>query len=94
MLLAPVLDRAAPVPVRWLARAAGMSTVAPGLLRAATRVGFETVPRRAWSDRSRLTAEIVDGYRRPLLAPGVAEAMWAMTAEHVAAEISRFIAEL
>jgi len=27
-----------------------------------------------------VTDEVIDGYRRPLLEPGVAEALWAMTA--------------
>lgn len=94
VLLAPVVDRGAPTPVRWLARAPGTSAIAPRLLRAATRVGFETVLRRTWSDRALLTAEIVDGYRRPLLSPGVAEAMWAMTAAYQPLALGSRIDEL
>jgi len=33
----------------------------------------------AWYDRSLVTADVVEGYRRPLLQPGVAEGMWRMT---------------
>ena len=94
VLLAPVFDRGAPTPVRWLARAPGIAAIAPGVLRAATRVGFETALRSAWSDRSRLSAEMVEGYRRPLLAPGVAEAMWAMTAAHQPLSLGPLIKEM
>jgi pimeloyl-ACP methyl ester carboxylesterase len=52
--------------------------VAPGLLRAGAGL-LGPVLRRAWDDPSSVSEEVIDGYRRPLQEPGVAEALWAMT---------------
>ena len=80
VLLAPVLGGGPPPIVGQVARLPGTAAVAPALLRLSMRA-FAPALRMAWFDRSLVTAEVVDGYRRPLLEPGVAEALWAMTAE-------------
>jgi pimeloyl-ACP methyl ester carboxylesterase len=77
VLLGPVVGRGAPRLVRAVARVPGCERVAPALLRVGT--GFlGPVLRRAWYDPSCVSAEVVEGYRRPLEEPGVAEALWAM----------------
>lgn len=81
VLIAPVIGSGPPAIARRVAGAPVVRTVAPPLLRTGLRVGFRRALQRAWFDRSSLTRDVVDGYRRPLLEPGVAEAMWAMTAQ-------------
>jgi pimeloyl-ACP methyl ester carboxylesterase len=77
VLLGPVVGRGAPRLVRAAARVPGAERVAPALLRASSAL-LGPVLRRAWDDPSSVTEEVVEGYRRPLEEPGVAEALWAM----------------
>lgn len=79
VLIAPVVGQGPPPFARALARAPGWGLVGPPLLRGGTRL-LGPVLRRLWYDPSQVDAAVVDGYRRPLLEPGVAEALWAMTA--------------
>ena len=79
VLIAPVVGQGPPPFARALARAPGWGLVGPSLLRGGTRF-IGPVLRRLWYDPSQVDAAVVDGYRRPLLEPGVAEALWAMTA--------------
>jgi pimeloyl-ACP methyl ester carboxylesterase len=79
VLLGPVVGRGAPVLVRAAVRIPGSGRVAPALLRAGSRL-LGPVLRMTWDDPSAVSEEIVDGYRRPLREPGVAEALWAMAA--------------
>jgi pimeloyl-ACP methyl ester carboxylesterase len=77
VLLGPVVGRGAPRLVRSVARLPGSDRVAPALLRAG--FGFlAPLLKRAWDDPSSVSEEVVEGYRRPLHEPGVAEALWAM----------------
>ena len=78
VLLGPVVGRGAPRLVRAAARIPGSERVAPAVLRTASGL-LGPVLRRAWDDPSSVSEEVVEGYRRPLLEPGVAEALWAMT---------------
>jgi pimeloyl-ACP methyl ester carboxylesterase len=77
VLLGPVVGRGAPRLVRAAARLPGSERVAPALLRAGSGLVGPAL-RRAWHDPSAVSAQVVDGYRRPLTEPGVAEALWAM----------------
>ena len=78
VLLGPVVGRGAPRLVRAVARVPGSERVAPALLRASSGL-VGPMLRRAWDDPSSVSTEVVEGYRRPLEEPGVAEALWAMT---------------
>lgn len=78
VLLGPVVGRGAPRLVRAIARVPGSARVGPALLRAGSGL-LGPALRRAWDDPSAVSKHVVDGYRRPLLVPGVAEALWAMT---------------
>lgn len=77
VLLAPVVGRGAPRLAAALATVPGSERVAPPLLRAGCRF-LGPVLRAAWHEPAGVTPEIIDGYRKPLLEPGVAEALWAM----------------
>ena len=77
-LLGPVVGRGAPRLVQAVARLPGSERVAPTLLRAGAAL-LGPILRRAWDDPSAVSDEIVEGYRRPLEEPRVAEALWAMT---------------
>lgn len=77
VLLGPVVGRGAPRLVRSLARVPGSERVAPALLRASSGL-LAPLLRRAWDDPSSVSEQVVEGYRRPLKEPGVAEALWAM----------------
>jgi len=79
VLIAPVAGTAPLVPARLIARPPGTSRLGGPMLRAGTPL-FGRVFAQAWSDCTNLTLEVTDGCLRPLLAPGVAEALWAMTA--------------
>lgn len=78
VLLGPVVGRRAPLAARLAAGVPGSERVGPAVLRAGSRFLGHAL-RLAWHDRARVTPEVVETYRRPLLEPGVAEAMWAMT---------------
>ncbi|MDP1793623.1 MAG: alpha/beta hydrolase [Acidimicrobiales bacterium] len=80
VLAAPVVGGAPPAFVRAFAAAPIVRRVAPPLLRVGVRVGLPFALKQTWADRSKVTAEIVDGFRRPLLEPGATEALWSMTA--------------
>ena len=80
VLAAPVVGGGPPPLARLVAGAPVVRAVAPSLLRAGIRVGLGRALRQTWSDKSRVTAEVVEGYREPLLRGGVAESLWAMTA--------------
>ena len=82
VLIAPVLDGGPPPVARLVAGAPGAARVAPAALRAAIRIGLKPALGAAWYDRSLLTPDVVEGYRAPLLAPGVTEALWEMTRQH------------
>ncbi len=77
VLLGPVVGRGPPSLVRAATRIPGSERVAPALLRASFGL-LGPVLKRAWDDPSAVSEEVVEGYRRPLEEPGVAEALWAM----------------
>jgi len=79
VLIAPVVGQGPPWFARALVRAPASGRVGPPLLRAGTRV-LGPVLRRLWYDPALVDAAVVDGYRGPLHEPGVAEALWAMSA--------------
>src|SRR5206468_7921759 len=81
-LIAPVVGHGPPWFARALASVPGSGRVGPPLLRAATS-GMGPVLRRLWYDTAQVDASVVEGYRRPLLEPGVAEGLWAMTRDDV-----------
>ena len=81
VLVAPVVGGGPPPAVRWLARLPVSAALAPPVLRLGARVAFERALRSAYVDRSAVDSSVVEGYRRPLLEPGVMEAMWAMSGE-------------
>jgi pimeloyl-ACP methyl ester carboxylesterase len=66
--------------VRVLASIPGSGLIAPGLLRAGSRL-IGPALRSTYHDRALVTADVVRGYREPLLVPGVMEALWAMSRE-------------
>lgn len=78
VLIAPVVGQGAPALARAIARLPGSARVGPAALRAASPL-LGPALRRMWYDPSPVDASVVDGYRRPLLEPGVTEALWAMT---------------
>lgn len=78
VLIAPVVNRGAPAPVRLLVSLPGSDRVGPPLLRAASR-WYGSALRSTVRDRTAMTADVVQGYRDPLLEPGVMEALWAMS---------------
>jgi pimeloyl-ACP methyl ester carboxylesterase len=78
VLIAPVIGRRPPRIASAAAGLPGIMRVGPPILRLG--VGFlGPVLRSIWVDRSQVTAEVVEGYRRPLRQPGVAESLWEMT---------------
>lgn len=79
VLESPVVGTGPPAIARMFARLP-VGAVAPAMLRSAIRVGMGPALRRVWGETSTLTPATVEGYRRPLLQPGVTEAMWKMTA--------------
>ena len=78
VLIAPVVGRRPPRLAAAAARLPGTMAVAPTLLRAGTRL-LGPVLRSMWVDSSKVTSEVIEGYRRPLAEPGVAESLWEMT---------------
>lgn len=78
VLIAPVLGRRPPRLATAAARLPGTMLVGPALLRAGSRF-MGPLLRSVWVDGSKVTAEVVEGYRRPLCQPGVAESLWEMT---------------
>jgi pimeloyl-ACP methyl ester carboxylesterase len=78
--ISPVINRGAPWLVHQLALVPGTARIAPTLLRAAARQ-LGPVLRTMWYDRRRVTPEVIQGYRAPLLRPGTMEALWTMTRE-------------
>ena len=78
VLVAPVVNRGAPAPVRLLVSVPGSGRVGPPLLRVAAR-WFGPALRSTVEDRTAVTAEVIRGYRDPLLEPGVMESLWAMS---------------
>lgn len=80
VLAAPVIGGAPPAFVRAFAAAPIVRRVAPPLLRVGVRVALPFALKQTWADKSKVTDEIVEGFRRPLLAPGGTEALWSMTA--------------
>ncbi len=87
VLVAPVVGGGPPGFARAVARAPVVRNIAPSLLRLGVRVGLDRVLRQTWADKSAVTRDVVEGYRTPLLAPGVAESLWAMTAAAAATPV-------
>lgn len=79
VLAAPVVGGGPPPVVRTIAGAPILRDVAPSLLRLGVRVGLPFALKQTWVDKSRVTDEVVEGFRRPLLEPGAMEALWRMT---------------
>lgn len=79
VLAAPVIGGGPPAFVRTIAGAPILRDVAPALLRVGIRVGLPFALKQTWVDKSRVTDEVVEGFRRPLLEPGATEALWTMT---------------
>ena len=78
VLIAPVVGRRPPPMAAMAARLPGTMRIGPPLLRAGTRF-MGPVLRSMWFDGSQVRPEVIDGYRRPLCRPGVAESLWEMT---------------
>jgi pimeloyl-ACP methyl ester carboxylesterase len=87
VLVAPVVGGGPPAIARAVARAPVVRNVAPSLLRLGVRVGLDRALKQTWADKSAVTPDVVAGYRAPLLAPGVAESLWAMTAAAAATPV-------
>ncbi len=79
VLSAPVVGGGPPPIVRSLAGLPVVRDVAPALLRVGVRVGLPLALKQTWADKSLVTDDVVEGFRRPLLAPGAMEALWTMT---------------
>lgn len=79
ILLGPVLGRGAPPIARALARTPGTDRVAPAMLRAACRAFLPRALGSVMRSAGPLDPSVVEGYRQPLLEPGVTESLWAMT---------------
>lgn len=78
VLVAPVIGRRAPVLARAAASVPGSQLLGPMMLRASTRF-LGPVLRGMRHDPTPVTGDVVEGYRRALVEPGVAEALWDMT---------------
>jgi pimeloyl-ACP methyl ester carboxylesterase len=50
------------------------------------RLALPYALKQTWADKSKVTHDVVEGFRRPLLAPGATEALWSMTASTTAME--------
>ncbi|HET6793901.1 MAG TPA: alpha/beta fold hydrolase [Acidimicrobiales bacterium] len=78
VLIGPVIGRGPPRLAVAAARLPGAGYIGPRLVRSGTRF-LGPVLRSMWHDPRNVTSEVVEGYRRPLRQPGVAEALWRMT---------------
>ena len=78
VLIAPVIGTRPPRAAAAAARLPGMTSVGPAALRFGTRF-LSPVLRSMWVDRNGVTPAVVEGYRRALEKPGVAESLCRMT---------------
>jgi pimeloyl-ACP methyl ester carboxylesterase len=82
VLAAPVVGGGPPPFVRRFAGAPVVRDVGPALLRAGVKLGLRRALAQTWANRDRVTDDVVAGYRAPLMEPGAAEGLWAMTAHY------------
>lgn len=64
--------------MRLLYQTPQVNRLAPLLVRSIARTGDDTI-RLAWHDPSRVTADIIAGYRKPLQLPNWDRALWELT---------------